>query len=190
MSLIAYSFKNSIGIIFALLGIQVRVLIFYFQTSDILQNQETLQYEVTFVAYLTLLAIMNLSLFINLLDDHRIKAMILNILIINLGLLNQFYGLKNLEAAPFIFVSLSIPLISVYYYVNRDMTNLALYIAIQAFKNQEQLKDNKIFQREIITILNELQEGILIISKGAISFKNKMVNKILGDDNLMNLRVF
>jgi hypothetical protein len=88
MSLIAYSFKNSIGIIFALLGIQVRVLIFYFQTSDILQNQETLQYEVTFVAYLTLLAIMNLSMFINLLDDHRIKAMILNILIINLGLLN------------------------------------------------------------------------------------------------------
>jgi hypothetical protein len=88
MSLIAYSFKNSIGIIFALLGIQVRVLIFYFQTSDILQNQETLQYEVTFVAYLTLLAIMNLSLFINLLDDHRVKAMILNILIINLGLLN------------------------------------------------------------------------------------------------------
>ena len=88
MCLIAYSFKNSIGIIFALLGIQVRVLIFYFQTSDILQDQEALQYEVTFVAYLTLLAIMNLSLFINLLDDHRVKAMILNILIINLGLLN------------------------------------------------------------------------------------------------------
>jgi len=130
IGLIAYSWKNPNGIVYALLGIQARVLIYYFQTSDILQNQDTVQYEVTFVAYLTLVAIMNWSLFINLLDNHKMKALILNILIVNLGLLNQFYGLQNLEAAPFIFVSLSIPLISIYFYVNRDMTNLSLYIAI------------------------------------------------------------
>ena len=130
IGLIAYSWKNPNGIVYALLGIQARVLIYYFQTSDILQNQDTVQYEVTFVAYLTLVAIMNWSLFINLLDNHKMKALIFNILIVNLGLLNQFYGLQNLEAAPFIFVSLSIPLISIYFYVNRDMTNLSLYIAI------------------------------------------------------------
>ena len=88
IGLIAYSWKNPNGIVYALLGIQARVLIFYFQTSDILQNQDTVQYEVTFVAYLTLVAIMNWSLFINLLDNHKVKALILNILIVNLGLLN------------------------------------------------------------------------------------------------------
>ena len=82
---------------------------------------------------------MNWSLFINLFDNHKVKINILNTLVINLGLINQFYGLSNMDPPATIWIIFSLGLISIYSYVNQSMTNLSLDVLIKANQSIKEL---------------------------------------------------
>ena len=79
---------------------------------------------------------------------------------------------------------------TLFIFLHQSLKNLNLDICIEANKSQMEVKVITRLQQEFKQMFESLQEGIVVIQNGVITFKNSIFTQLYQDEVEMDLKIF